>query len=135
MDNKYTTISGVELTLKKVPQMGVQSLLFGMLSALDMKGAVTPEEITESVRASMKSANTLETPKQVIRLINFIVSYGIVDEPGDLEVKVLRDMGFEVDPPILAKKNWLLTQVLENDDVNEIMGKVLVLTFSDKEKK
>lgn len=134
METTYVTKSGVELTLQAVPQMGIQSLLFGMLTDMEIPESGGTEQITEIIREQMKSTKSLETPKQVIRLINFVVSFGVKNEPTKEAVKVLRELGFETSPSVLAKKNWLMTQVLENDDVTEILGHVITLTFGNQNK-
>ena len=130
----YTTISGIELTLQAVPQVGLQSLLFGFVNNFNFpSGTQSSEEITETIKKHFEESRDLSVQSQTIKLLNYIVSFGIKNEPPADAIKDLTDMGFETSTPLSRKRNWLMMLVLDNDDVPELLSRIIQLTYQNIE--
>ena len=49
-DNLFTTKSGVELTLKAVPEVGLQTLLFGFVNDFNFSKSGNTQQLNERIR-------------------------------------------------------------------------------------
>lgn len=125
-DNIFVTRQGTELQLQAVSPVALQNLLFG---SGQLQRAIKAGGSINAIKENLSPEAMVALAGNTARLLNYLCAFGITNDPGDYDIEQLRVMGFEVDTPEKARMHWLQILVLDNEDVNKLLVKVIQLTF------
>ena len=128
-ENTLVTKSGIELEIQAVPEVGLQTLLFGFVNDFKIPN---PAELNEIIRKHFSDTKDFSVQSQTMKLLNYITAFGIVNTPPDSAISDLNVLGMETNSPLSRKRNWLLFLVLDNEDIPELIERVIQLTYGDK---
>lgn len=116
----FTTVSGKELTLKKISMDAVHSYIAKMPGAFDKK--------TDNTEDQAKLTHLTGVSND---LLNYVFGWGVVDDPTPEELKELLTIDSEIDVSLKRplRATWLRKIVLESkEEASALMA--AILTFS-----
>lgn len=126
--------NGLELELKKVSQDRIRTLFsdqgFGPLfrnpEKLQQAGAVA------AIGKKMSPAQMMRVSSASVKLFNYCMGWGVETNPPGNDLDELRELGFGVDSPRIARVNWLrYTQLEDEAEAGLLIGAIMEYSFAD----
>jgi len=121
----FTFRNGREVRLCRLNQTVLQSILYDVAAAV---------ERTDDVKQADEDADA-----KGMRLFKYCAGWGIADAPGDDDLKVLAEMGFDRANEHLTRIGWVQFCLLSGangtglDDAPALMSAVLMYTYTGKD--
>lgn len=127
------TSNGTRLTCRPVRKLPVQDLLF----KLGVTGKLVEGASASDIQAALTKVNTAEQvdqAKAAMALFNYVMAYGVVDDPPVEAVEELQALGVAPTNANALRATWLNYLVLEDsEEAGLLSGVIMALTFKGDE--
>lgn len=123
------TDNGTRLTCKPVRQLPVQDLLFKLGITEQMAQGADQEDVRRTLQTA-SSAQQVESAKNAMALFNYVMAYGVEENPPEAAISELRALGVAPDSANALRATWLNYLVLKDmDEAALLTGVIMAITF------
>lgn len=123
------TGNGTQLTCVPVRKLPVQDLLFKLGITGKLVEGADPDQIQDQLQQA-SAAKQVELAKAAMSLFNYVMAYGIEENPPEEAVEELQALGVAPSNPKALRATWLNYLVLEDsEEAGLLAGVIMALTF------